>query len=63
MFLFIFFALTLVALLVVLGLGIFSMARGPEFARKYSNKIMRLRILIQLLALLSFMLLLFILEK
>ena len=53
-----FFALSLVILLGVLGLGLFSMARGAEFSHKYSNKIMQLRILIQFVALLSFIILL-----
>lgn len=36
--------------LAVLAVGIFSFARGGEFNRKYSNKIMRLRILTQAIA-------------
>lgn len=36
--------------LIVLGVGIFSFARGGEFNRKYANKIMRLRILTQAIA-------------
>ncbi|QIE55412.1 twin transmembrane helix small protein [Pikeienuella piscinae] len=36
--------------LAVLAFGIFSFARGGEFNRKYANKIMRLRILTQAIA-------------
>lgn len=36
--------------LAVLAFGIFSFARGGEFNRKYSNKIMQLRILTQAIA-------------
>lgn len=47
-----FYAAVIAALvvLVVLGVGIFSFARGGEFNRKYANKIMRLRILVQAIA-------------
>jgi len=36
--------------LVVLMFGIFAFARGGEFNRKYANKIMRLRIITQAIA-------------
>ncbi|MEM7523032.1 MAG: twin transmembrane helix small protein [Pseudomonadota bacterium] len=36
--------------LAVLAVGVFSFARGGEFNRKYSNKIMRLRIVTQAIA-------------
>lgn len=36
--------------LAVLAFGIFSFARGGAFNRKYANKIMRLRILTQAIA-------------
>lgn len=36
--------------LAVLAFGIFSFAKGGEFNRKYANKIMRLRILSQAIA-------------
>jgi hypothetical protein len=39
---------------IVLFTGLFSMARGGEFDRKYSNKLMRLRILAQAIALILF---------
>lgn len=40
----------LAMVVVALGLGLFSMARGGEFAAKYSNKLMRLRVVLQLVA-------------
>ncbi len=39
---------------IVLFTGLFSMARGGEFDRKYSNKLMRLRIIAQAIALILF---------
>ncbi len=36
--------------LAVLGFGVLSFARGGEFNRKYANKIMRLRIVTQAIA-------------
>lgn len=39
-----------VLVLAVLAFGIFSFARGGEFNRKYANKIMRLRIVTQAIA-------------
>lgn len=38
------------AVLVVLLVGVLGFARGGEFNRKYANKIMRLRILAQFIA-------------
>ncbi len=43
--------LTMAAVAVVLGTGIFSLFRGGEFAKKWSNKLMRLRVLLQAIAL------------
>ena len=40
----------LAAVAVVLALGIFSLFRGGEFGRSYSNKLMRLRVLTQFIA-------------
>ncbi len=53
----IFFFLMVVAMLAVLGvlaIGLFSMANGGEFNRKYGNKLMRARVMLQGLALLLF---------
>ena len=52
--------LLIVAMLATLGMlffGIFTMARGGQFNKKYSNKIMRARVILQGLALLFFILL------
>jgi ammonia channel protein AmtB len=46
--------------LVVLFTGLISMARGGEFNRKNSNRLMRLRVLFQGIAILIFMLLAFV---
>ena len=35
------------ATLIILGLGIYSLARGGTFAKENSNKLMRLRVLAQ----------------
>ena len=42
--------LAMFAVLVVLGLGIFSLARGGTFRENWSNKLMRLRVLFQAIA-------------
>ena len=41
-------ALTAVA--VVLGVGIYALFRGGDFGRSYSNKLMRLRVVLQAVA-------------
>jgi hypothetical protein len=53
-FFFVLMALAMALTLGVLFTGLIAMARGGEFNRKYSNKLMRLRILAQGLALLFF---------
>jgi hypothetical protein len=40
----------LVAVTLVLALGIFSLFRGGDFGRSYSNKLMRLRVVTQAVA-------------
>lgn len=40
-------AIALAAVLGVLAMGLFSMARGGEFNRKYGNKFMRARMILQ----------------
>lgn len=45
-----FTALLVLAMLAVLGslfVGIFSMARGGDFNKKYANKLMRARVILQ----------------
>ena len=46
----IFIALTAVA--ITLAVGIYSLFRGGDFARSYSNKLMRLRVVLQFVAIL-----------
>ena len=48
--LFILVALTCLAVLAVLMIGVGGFARGGDFNKKYANKIMRLRILLQFIA-------------
>jgi hypothetical protein len=40
----------LAAVTVVLGFGIYALFRGGEFGRSYSNRLMRLRVLMQAIA-------------
>lgn len=40
----------LAAVTVVLALGIFALFRGGDFGRSYSNRLMRLRVLLQFIA-------------
>jgi hypothetical protein len=42
--------LALVAVLITLGVGIYSLFRGGDFGRSYSNKLMRLRVVLQFVA-------------
>lgn len=42
--------LALLAVLAALGLGLIGMARGGEFNDRYGNKLMRLRVSLQFLA-------------
>jgi len=44
--------LSLLAVLVTLGVGIYALFRGGDFGRSYSNKLMRLRVLLQFIAVL-----------
>lgn len=53
--LFVAMGLTLLALFA----GLFSMARGGEFNKKYGNKLMRLRVLFQAIAIVIFMIVLY----
>lgn len=45
--------------LLVLFVGLFSMVRGGEFNKKYSNKLMRLRVLFQAIAIAIFAIVLY----
>ena len=42
--------LALLAVLITLCVGLYSLFRGGEFARSNSNKLMRLRVVLQLVA-------------
>ncbi|HEY5071604.1 MAG TPA: twin transmembrane helix small protein [Caulobacteraceae bacterium] len=39
--------LALAAVAITLGIGVYSLFRGGEFGRAWSNKLMRLRVLLQ----------------
>ena len=41
---------SLASVLVVLGFGIYALFRGGDFGRSYSNKLMRLRVVMQAVA-------------
>jgi|TARA_A100001015_G_scaffold309499_1_gene409087 hypothetical protein len=47
--------ISVAAVVFVLATGIYGMMKGGEFNRKYSNKLMRLRILLQFIAILIIM--------
>ena len=47
--------LSLLAVLVTLGFGIYALFRGGDFGRSYSNKLMRLRVVMQALAIVVLM--------
>ena len=47
--------ISLLAVLAVLGTGIYAMFKGGEFNKKYSNKLMRLRITLQFIAIVIIM--------
>ncbi|AQR60247.1 hypothetical protein BZG35_00175 [Brevundimonas sp. LM2] len=42
--------LAILAVAVVLGFGLYSLFRGGEFARSNSNRLMRLRVIVQAVA-------------
>tara|TARA_B110000444_G_C18622402_1_gene492816 strand:+ start:389 stop:589 length:201 start_codon:yes stop_codon:yes gene_type:complete len=46
---------SIAAVTIILGTGLYGMFRGGEFNRKYSNKLMRLRILLQFIAIVIIM--------
>jgi hypothetical protein len=43
--------IAMLSVLIVMGLGIFSMVKGGEFNKKYGNKIMQARVILQGVAL------------
>ncbi len=50
-------AITLAAVVIVLVTGVVGMARGGDFNARYGNKLMRVRVLLQGLAIVLFILL------
>ena len=50
-------AITMAGVLLVLFVGIGAMARGGDFNRRHSNRLMRLRVALQLAAVVLFLLL------
>jgi hypothetical protein len=42
--------LTLIGVLIALALGLYALFRGGDFGRSWSNKLMRLRVLMQFIA-------------
>lgn len=53
----------MLATAVVMGLGIFSLAKGGNFAKEHSNKLMRLRVTFQAIALAFLMALVWVLGQ
>ncbi|MCH9851910.1 MAG: twin transmembrane helix small protein [Alphaproteobacteria bacterium] len=53
---------SMLSVLAVLGLGLFSMAKGGDFSLKYGNKLMQWRIVFQACAITVFIILLFLLK-
>ena len=56
-------AVTLAAVVIVLLTGVAGMARGGDFNAKYGNKLMRLRVILQGLAVVLFLLLIVIASR
>jgi nitrogen fixation-related uncharacterized protein len=46
---------SLAAVLITLAIGIFALFKGGDFGRSYSNKLMRLRVVLQFVAVLVLM--------
>ncbi|MEM0930412.1 MAG: twin transmembrane helix small protein [Pseudomonadota bacterium] len=55
--------IALLSVAVVLGLGIFSLAKGGDFSAKNSNKLMRLRVTLQAIAVALLMLFVWLLGR
>lgn len=51
-FLHVLIGIALAAVAIALGLGIYSLFRGGEFGRKWSNRLMRVRVALQFTAIL-----------
>ncbi|NKB58219.1 MAG: twin transmembrane helix small protein [Alphaproteobacteria bacterium] len=59
----VFVVIAMVATLGVLIVGVLGMATGGEFNRRYANKLMRARVLLQALALLLFAILILLIGR
>jgi formate-dependent nitrite reductase membrane component NrfD len=58
--------LMVVAMVITLGIvftGVFAMARGGEFNNKWANKLMRARVVMQLVALIMFVIAVYLLKN
>lgn len=58
--------LMVVAMVITLGIvftGVFAMARGGEFNNKWANKLMRARVVMQLFALIMFVVAVYLLKN
>lgn len=53
----------LIATAVILGVGIYSLAKGGAFAKENSNKLMRLRVMAQAVTIALMMLFLFLVQQ
>lgn len=62
-FAFILMAIGMGATLLILGLGLFAMTRGGDFNQKWSNKLMRYRIVAQAFSIAMFMLGLYLMKQ
>lgn len=58
--LFVLVVVTMAAVAIILMIGIGGFGKGGEFNRKYANKLMRMRILVQFVAVLIILLFVFI---
>ena len=56
-------AITLAAIVVVLLTGIIGMGRGGDFNAKYGNKLMRARVILQGLAIILFLILIWVTSR
>ena len=54
--------IALIAVLIALAIGVIGMLRGGDFNRRYGNKLMRLRVLLQALAIILIILFVFLFQ-
>ena len=62
-FLYFLIPVAVLATAVILAIGIYSMARGGEFSKQYSNKLMRMRVTAQAIAIAIIMLFVYLLQQ